>query len=217
MKAIRLLPLLLTLISTPSVAQELKWSPPRKFDLTPVSRTARIQPGDSLASFLNRHGVTRDELKLLNPGIQLSALTVGMELKLPIDSNGNLSSQEQRVLDRLNSNKQRKEEQKRRAFAADQKRWGKCYGYEQYDWMGWKRAANGTWVTDKRFCHRYSTYSTLPPPKPNYLVAVTCKGLRVSTLWLSAIEYTDTQWSEWKEPTPSEEEMIVKLCSREET
>ena len=160
--------------------------------------------------------MTRDELKLLNPGIQLSALTVGMELKLPIDSNGNLSSQEQRVLDRLNSNKQRKEEQKRRAFAADQKRWGKCYGAQQYDWMGWRKAANGTWVTETRFCHTYSEYSNLPPSDPTELVAVTCQGLKISTVSITAIKYSDPEWSEWKDPFLFEEEMIVKLCSHEE-
>ena len=48
----------------------------------PVSNVAQIQQGDSLAAFLKRHGVTREQLKTFNPGVQLNALTVGRELQI---------------------------------------------------------------------------------------------------------------------------------------
>ena len=48
----------------------------------PVSTVARIQRGDSLAAFLKRHGVTEEQLKTFNPGVQLKNLTVGRELQV---------------------------------------------------------------------------------------------------------------------------------------
>ena len=47
-----------------------------------MSSVAQIQQGDSLAAFLKRHGVTREQLKTFNPGVQLNALTVGRELQI---------------------------------------------------------------------------------------------------------------------------------------
>ena len=41
----------------------------------PVSATAKIKTGDSLASFLKRHGVTQKQLLSWNPGLQLSGVT----------------------------------------------------------------------------------------------------------------------------------------------
>ena len=48
----------------------------------PVTTLAKIQKGDSLAAFLQRHGLTQDQLKTLNPGLELSSLTVGRELQI---------------------------------------------------------------------------------------------------------------------------------------
>lgn len=53
-----------------------------------VSTVAKIQRGDSLAAFLKRHGVTEDQLKTFNPGVQLNALTVGRELRIAQASSG---------------------------------------------------------------------------------------------------------------------------------
>ena len=54
----------------------------------PVSATANIKTGDSLASFLKRHGVTQKQLLSWNPGLQLSALTIGQELQIAEASSG---------------------------------------------------------------------------------------------------------------------------------
>ena len=54
----------------------------------PVGTTAKIQMGDSLASFLKRHGVTQEQLKTWNPGLELSGLTVGRELQIAQASSG---------------------------------------------------------------------------------------------------------------------------------
>ena len=54
----------------------------------PVGTLAKIQKGDSLASFLQRHGVTQEQLKTWNPGLELSALTVGRELQIAQASSG---------------------------------------------------------------------------------------------------------------------------------
>ncbi len=48
----------------------------------PVKATAKIKVGDSLASFLKRHGITQKQLLSWNPGLQLSALTIGQELQI---------------------------------------------------------------------------------------------------------------------------------------
>jgi LysM repeat protein len=48
----------------------------------PVTATAKIKSGDSLASFLKRHGMTQKQLLSWNPGLQLSALTIGQELQI---------------------------------------------------------------------------------------------------------------------------------------
>ena len=48
----------------------------------PVSNVAKVQKGDSMAGFLKRHGVTREQLKTWNPGLELNALTVGRELQI---------------------------------------------------------------------------------------------------------------------------------------
>ena len=54
----------------------------------PVSSVAKIQHGDSLASFLKRHGVTQEQLKSFNPGVELNALTVGRELQIAKAASG---------------------------------------------------------------------------------------------------------------------------------
>ena len=54
----------------------------------PLSTVARIRPGDSLAAFLKRHGVTEEQLMTLNPGVQLNALTVGRELQVAQAASG---------------------------------------------------------------------------------------------------------------------------------
>ncbi len=54
----------------------------------PVSTVAEIQKGDSLAAFLKRHGVTKEQLKGWNPGLELNSLTVGRELQIAQASSG---------------------------------------------------------------------------------------------------------------------------------
>ena len=48
----------------------------------PLSETARVQRGDSLASFMKRHGVSSDQLKQYNPGVDLAKLTIGREVRI---------------------------------------------------------------------------------------------------------------------------------------
>lgn len=43
----------------------------------PVQSTASVQRGDSLATFLERHGINKEELKRFNPGLKLSELSAG--------------------------------------------------------------------------------------------------------------------------------------------
>ena len=54
----------------------------------PVSELAKVQRGDSLKAFLTRHGVTPEQLKDFNPGLKLSALTVGREVRVSKASAG---------------------------------------------------------------------------------------------------------------------------------
>ena len=48
----------------------------------PVSETASFKSGDSLASFLKRHGLTSAQLKRFNPGLDLTRLSVGSEVRV---------------------------------------------------------------------------------------------------------------------------------------
>lgn len=48
----------------------------------PVASTAKVQRGDSLASFLARHGIKEVELKRLNPGVAIADISVGRELRV---------------------------------------------------------------------------------------------------------------------------------------
>ena len=43
---------------------------------------ASVRRGDSLASFLRRHGLTLDELKSFNPGLEVSDLTIGRVVRV---------------------------------------------------------------------------------------------------------------------------------------
>ena len=44
----------------------------------PVASTAKVQSGDSLTSFLARHGIKEIELKRLNPGLAIADISVGL-------------------------------------------------------------------------------------------------------------------------------------------
>ena len=48
----------------------------------PVQATAALQRGDSLAKFLRRHNIQETELKQLNPGLNLSDITLGREFRV---------------------------------------------------------------------------------------------------------------------------------------
>lgn len=54
----------------------------------PVSDLAKVQRGDSLNSFLKRHGVTPQQLKQFNPGLKLSRLTVGRQVRIAKAASG---------------------------------------------------------------------------------------------------------------------------------
>ena len=57
-------------------------TPPQGF--APVSTTeAAFESGDSLASFLQRHGIEEIQLQELNPGVDLADLEVGHALRVP--------------------------------------------------------------------------------------------------------------------------------------
>lgn len=115
---------------------------------------ASIKRGDSLASFLSRHGLTLEKLKALNPGLEVSELSVGRVVRVAKVAPGQslhairqgLSPEKQHVLNQINANierDQRRAEQKARAEAL---RWRK-FGFYYYDWKGWKLASNGTRIT----------------------------------------------------------------------
>ncbi len=209
-KLLQSLPLLLTLAVPPAVSNEATAPPP-----SAGGDFAEVQKGDSLSSFLERNGVSKEELKMFNPGLQLNGLKVGNEMR--INSNCVLTPAEQSVLNRLKANQNHKKEKERQAWNADKKRWGKCFDIYQYDWQSWKKAANGTWVSDRRLCEFRSDISLKLPARFSHLasktsIAVTCKGLKISTLHSHHVD----GWSEWKDPSGGETEMLVKLCSREE-
>ncbi|MEC8441813.1 MAG: LysM peptidoglycan-binding domain-containing M23 family metallopeptidase [Cyanobacteriota bacterium] len=65
-----------------SVASDSARSAPPVIAPPPVASTAKVQSGDSLASFLARHGIKEIELKRLNPGLAVADISVGRELRV---------------------------------------------------------------------------------------------------------------------------------------
>ena len=116
-------------------------------------------------------------------------------------------SKEQLILDRIKAEEEKKKQQQQSIFDADKKRWGECYSLYQYDWMGWKKSANGTWVTDYRGCWSRPYFSK---PEIRGSISVTCKGLK-----LSELSKIYGGWSKWRDPYDSEKPMIAKICARE--
>ena len=64
-------------VEAESVRTELPITPP-----PPVQFTASFQRGDSLDTFLDRHGINKEELKRFNPGLTLSELSVGNTVRV---------------------------------------------------------------------------------------------------------------------------------------
>ena len=54
----------------------------------PIGDVAAIQQGDSLQTFLSRHGITSKQLRSFNPGVEITALTVGRELRIAKATSG---------------------------------------------------------------------------------------------------------------------------------
>ena len=49
---------------------------------------ATVQHGDSLASFLKRHGLSSDELQKFNPGLDVASLTIGRQVRVAQAASG---------------------------------------------------------------------------------------------------------------------------------
>ena len=178
----------------------------------PVSDMAAFKRGDSLASFLKRHGLTAEQLKEYNPGLDLTRLSVGRELRVAKAAGGQRllairptvtggakwperpslpvreSSRARAVRARIQSN---------RNYAASSyaKRW------RQYallvDWQGWKLHSNG--VRSTTVIHSVVE-----------AVAVSCKATTYSH---KRKGYPG--WGAWNLPTRNslDEKMIIDLCS----
>ena len=67
---------------TTVVASSVRTSPPPSSS-SASSVTASFRHGDTLSSFLGRHGIKEIELKRLNPGVDLESLDVGHALRVP--------------------------------------------------------------------------------------------------------------------------------------
>ena len=209
-------------------AGSVRYSPP-VISSPPVASTAKVQRGDSLASFLARHGIKEIELKRLNPGLAVTDISVGRELRVakaasgqnllairPTTSGGarwpetpnlqdyprvperraEITPERQYVLDRIERERQTEANRKKAAEEARLRKY-RTFGSKTYYWAGWKLDSKGTRSTT--FTDSYST--------SRQHVAVTCKGMRVSTR-------TYSSWSKWRIPTGDEERMLVELCSQ---
>ena len=71
-----------------SVAADSVRTTPPVIAPPPVASTAKVQRGDSLASFLARHGIKEIELKRLNPGLAIADISVGRELRVAKAASG---------------------------------------------------------------------------------------------------------------------------------
>ncbi len=214
-----LLPMLIGLLAPPTALSDtgrltdlpsLPEIPPPGVNL---GEFAYIRRGDSLASFLSRHGLTLEQLKKFNPGLEVSDLTPGRLLRVSapgsslleirpvtaatkpnVDPSG-LSPEKQHVLNQINTNierDQRRAEQKARAEALRWRQFGSYY----YDWKSWKLASNGTRVTQRKIILNSSFITD---------VAVTCKGMKVSKL-------SSHGWGKWLNPDTGETLMLMELC-----
>lgn len=111
---------------------------------------------------------------------------------------------QQELLDRIQSNRERDEQQ---FLREDRARWGKCYGIWQYD-SQW-RLSNGKEWTAVRTCWRRLDNS---PSKPSVALEVDCKNLKVKTFALLKIRH-DTRFIKWRNPTEGEQEAVAARCS----
>ena len=99
----------------------------------------------------------------------------------------------------LNQIERARETERRRRLAAAEarRRQYKTFGDKTYYWAGWKLNSKGTRTTT--YTEGYSSVKRE--------VAVTCKGMRVSTKIYS-------KWSKWRIPSGDEQRMVIELCSQ---
>ena len=179
---------------------------------TPASKKASFKRGDSLASFLKRHGITSDQLKRYNPGLELSRLTVGREVYVAPRINnqplltirptvtGATSWPERPSLPVRESSRARAVRariQSNRNYAASSyaNRWRR-YGNFEVDWQGWKLHSNG------------SRSTTIKYKRDVDRLAISCKATTLSYK-------VGNSWTKWIVParnTPGER-ILIDLCS----
>ena len=194
----------------------------------PSPATAKIQHGDSLSSFLRRHGVTLEQLKQFNPGVELNSLSAGRELAIP---EGGYSDPDNPIIKHIEGRRKHEAELKQRQeiakCKAHRKRW-RHYGNFEYDWNSWKQT-KGTWVTKRSRiwnslrvdCSNTTQLLLSPVSSRKEEIGVTCKGLRVSATDVPEAYFTASGykairyvWGPWRLPEAGgETEMVAALCS----
>ena len=212
--------------STPSI------SPP-----PPVSELAKVQRGDSLKNFLRRHGVTPEQLKDFNPGLKLSALTVGREVRVskaatgqsllairpsisgaswpdrpglpPRSSNSGFPANPQ-TRSAMTPERQYVLDQIRRERAALQQTKNQAIAArrKRYKTFGDRTYDWGGWKLAKNGVRSTVFTPAYGTIRSPRFVAVSCKNMRTTT------RAPRGKWSPWKIPTGAEEQMVVELCSQ---
>ncbi len=106
---------------------------------------------------------------------------------------------------------QRLELYRQRDAVMPQHRW-KCYGYEELDFLGWRRQKDGTWLTSAKDASGViPCVGGEPPglhPTSAQLIAVSCNSLMIK-------RRHDWGWGTWDRPKrhSPDEQLVIDRCT----
>ena len=212
-------------VATRVSRKEVSFRPPIQ---TPPARQSvvRIKANESLSTFARDQGVSLNELRSLNPGLDLASLAIGSEVRvakaspkallairptvsggasfpalpaLPARSPSAIgpdTAQKQAIRQRLRKAREQESLVALRKAEARRRRY-RTIGSCTFDWQSWGRSDSGV-RSVKSSCQGYL--------RPVTEVAVDCKRLKVS-------EMKYRKWYGWKIPSGDLEALTVEACA----
>lgn len=187
--------------------------------LPALQGTVTIKPNQSLAQLVRDHGISIEMLRSLNPGIELSKLTIGSKVRVanaqpllavrPLNAGGaswpelpNFNGVNGSTVDTVQKQRIRQQiEQRRKAEqlvalreAEERRRRFRRFGSYTFDWSTWGKSGSGV----------RSVKSTSPYGVTE--VAVDCHNYKISQL-----KYR--KWQKWELPTGNLIDFVAESCA----